>query len=222
MATNKGVMTDEVFRQLITQDYWINNIAYPVNCCDKNGVHKHWRTVTYPDEYIVSEQQIAEAKRQYSRRHAECLMSIKKGDLIYVAMGMDYDSHLPDGVNNYRFRGDFKNTDGEQFFVEFITSARDNMLTIDFSIDRQLQKKYEEEYRQWREFNKDKPYHLQDKRKIPQYYFNAKNVEKKQHVRVEATWPAVLRFINSTYGCCYTSARLFRFFVHPDEYVCEC
>lgn len=223
MATNKGQMTDEVFRQLITQDYWISHMAYPVNCCDKNGVHTHWCTCTYPDEYILSEEQVSEAKRKFCRLHDEYLQSIKKGELVFVASGMDYNSGLPEGVNNYCIHCDFKNARGEQFAIYLATSFRDDKLYVDFSIDRQLQKKYDEEYRRRREFNRGKPYREQDHRDIPQYYYNAKNVEKNQDVRIEPTWPAVIRFINSTYGCNYTSARLFRYYiVNADEYVCEC
>lgn len=218
------LLTDEMFRKAMTSDYGIFECATANGYCDKNHreIGKYVNYPSWEDVHDITPEQIAEAKRHFQRRHDEEIASLSKGDLAFVAMGCDFTSHLEDGVGNYRMRGDFKNSQGEQFFIEFSLSPNEETFWIDFSIDRQLQKKYEKECQDLYEKNKNLPYGKQDHRRIPQYYYNAKNVEKYMKVKVIATWTEVIKFINNTYGCNYKTAKLFRYFVSPDDYVCYC
>jgi len=190
---------------------------------DKNG-RTLGQYVNYPscsDVHDITPEQIAEAKLHFQRRHDEEIASLQKGVLAFVAMGSNFTSKLPNGVGNHRMRGDFKNSIGEQFFVEFCLSAVGETFWVDYSIDRDLQKKYEEECRLLYEYNKDKTYREQIHKEIPQYYYNARCVNR-TNVKISATWDEVLKFINKTYGCNYKTAKLFRYFVSPDDYVCFC
>lgn len=218
------LLSEEMFREAMSSDKGIFECATSGRYCDRFG-HEIGRYVNYPsfeDVHDITPEQIAEAKLHFQRRHDEEIASLQKGVLAFVAMGGDFTSKLPNGVGNYRMRCDFKNSRGKQFFIEFCLAAREETFWIDFSIDRQLQKKYEKECQEQYEKNKNLPYRKQEHRLIPQYYYNAKNVEKQMKIEVIATWPEVIKFINKTYGCKYTSAKLFRYFVSPDDYVCFC
>lgn len=217
------LMTEELFKEAMSSDFGIQKCAFAHGYCEKGGREKG-KYVNYPswlDVHDISEEQIAFAKKEFERRKKEEINALGKGDLAFVAMGGDFTSHLEDGIGNHRFRGDFKNSDGEQFFVEFCLSANEETLWIDFSIDRALEKKYEEECAARYEFNKGKRYGEQNHERIPQYYYNAKGVEK-DISKLPATYHDVLDFINKTYGCDYKTCKLFRFFVSPDDYVSYC
>lgn len=217
------LLSDEMFREAMASDEGIHECATARGYCNEFH-HEVGKYVNYPswrDVHDITTEQIAEAKKHYQRRHDEEIASLKKGVLAFVAMGCDFTSKLENGVGNHRMRGDFCNSKGEQFFVEFCLSAREETFWVDFSIDRQLQKKYNEEVNDQWEKNKGLPYGKRDHRNIPQYYYNARGVER-TGVKIEATWPAVIKFINETYGCAYKTAKLFRYFVSPDDFVCHC
>lgn len=237
MANMKGQMSDATFRELTKQDYWIQNIAYATACYDKGHVFKHHRTVTYPDEYIVTEEQIAEAKHMAARRHDELLAGIKPGELVFCAMGMDYQSKHEGGVNNHRIRCNFRAKDGHRYFIEFCQTEnywsgapgttpkneKGDWFFIDFSIDldrrdenRRLQQEIYER-RKAMKTNRERM-SLPD---VPQDEYNAKGVEKMSYC-IPFTWANVLDFVNKTYGCTYTSARMLRYLVECDEWECRC
>lgn len=220
MANNKGQMSNEVFEKLIKEDYWIAHMATPVNCCDKGGRHTHWRTCSYPDEYIINEEQIKVAKREYKRRHDEELANIKQGDLCFVAMGMDFNPTMEGEVGNHRMRAEFKNRSGRRFFIEFTLCMDNKNFYVDFSIDRDLQAQREREAKEHYEAQKLLPRNKQTWHEDPQDYYDAMDVTRS--TLVAATWDAVLDFVNKTYGCDYKRTKLFRNFVCCEEYVCYC
>lgn len=201
MARNLGTMSKEVYSQLIKEDEWISAIAKATEGVTKEGKHLYWRTVTYPNDYYVTEEQIFDAKKHFERRKKEEIESLGKGDLAFVAMGGCFKSHNPNGVGCHRMRGDFTNLKGEQFFLE-LTLGANGVFFVDFSIDRQKQKEDEE------------------KCGFQQTCYYAKGADRKTYV--QENWDAVLDFVNKTYGCNYKTAKLFRYFVSPDDYVCHC
>ena len=185
-------MTDEKFRQLIKEDYWISHIAHPVKCCYADGKFEHFRTCTYPYEYIVSDEQIAIAKKEYQRRHDEELANLKKGEIAFVCMGMDFDSKIKNGIGNHRIRAEFKNSKGTHYFIEFTTMMDEEAFYVDFSIERS-----------------------KDGDKYGACGIGYDN-------QIPATSDEVLNFINKHYDCNYTKVKLFHHFINTDEYICEC
>ena len=228
MATNLGNMSNEVFNQLIKEDYWISSIAKACEGVSKEGAHLYWRTVTYPNEYYVSEEQISFAKKEFKRRHDEMLAGIKDYELCFVAMGMDYEPTRENEVGCHRFHCEFTNLDGKQFFIEFSVTNyfngsyhKDKYLYVSYSIDRGLEEKREKERVKICMWNKR--HERLAWRRVPdvQDYYNAMGVN--SDYRIEPTWDEIVKFINRHYKCNYESARLFRhFFVSHDEYVCHC
>jgi hypothetical protein len=227
MATNRGKMSDETFRQLIKEDYWISNIAKACEGVSKEGAHLYWRTVTYPDEYYVSEDQISFAKKEFKRRHDEMLAGIAERELCFVAMGMDYEKKGADDIGNYRICCEFTNLDGKQFFIEFsstnfyLGSYTKEHYYVSYSIDRGLEKQREQEREKVFNWNRRFPRMMWKPVPDMQDYHNAMGVCTNSYI--ERTWSEVLDFVNRKYKCNYKCARLFEhFFVDYKEYVCHC
>ena len=199
------ILSAEKFNLLTVSDKWVNDIQHAVKCCDKNGNFKYFRSCSYPVEYIVSEEQIQQAKEMAEERKHYILENIKQNDLVFVAMGRDY-SGTPGDVQNHRIRCNFKNIEGKRFFIELIKCNNDGFY-IDFSIDLDKQEENEK------------------KRIIdlfyPQTEYNAKGVEKTK-VNAPFTFENVLQFVNETYNCCYTNARLIRHFVRCEDFINTC
>lgn len=199
------ILSAEKFNVLTVSDKWVNAIQYPVKCYDNNSNFKYFRTCSYPVEYIVSEEQIRQAREIAEERKRHILENIKANDLVFVAMGGDY-SGLPEEVRNHRIRCNFKNIDGKRFFIEILKGCKDGFF-IDFSID--LDKQEENKKKRIKE-----PF-------CQQTEYNAMGVEK-THINKPFTWANVLAFINETYNCCYTNARHFRYFVRCEDFTNCC
>ena len=193
-----GQMDNETFAKLIKEDYWISNIAHAVGCYDSKMQFKHYRTVTYPIEYIVTEQQIEEAKKAYSHRHNELLDSLKPGELVFVTMGMNFDNELSDSPNNHRIRCNFKNAAGNEYFIELTATMDCKNYYVDFSIQKE--------------------YKLTEEGMQTIKHYGACGLDRNS--QIPATWDAILNLVNKTYKCNYTTGRLFKHFISPDEYTC--
>jgi len=196
MANNKGLLDNTTFENLIKEDYWIRCIAQPVACCDQYGKFKHYRTCSYPDEYIVTPEQIEQAKTEYQRRHREELESLQPGILAFVTMGMDFDVKLDNSPNNHRIRCNFYNSKGHKYFIELTSTMDKKHYFVDFSVDVDLEE--------------------QRKGTFIQDYYNACGLTRA--VKIPATWPAILQLVNHAYKCNYTTGKLFKYFISPDEY----
>lgn len=219
-------LTDELFAQAMACDKGIYECATANGYCDKNHrlIGKYVNYPSWRDVHDISDEQIAIAKENYQRRKNEELANIKRGEIVFVAMGGDFTPKIENGVGNYRMRCDFRNSAGEQFFIELCAyhPDPDKGFYVDFSIDRQLQKQHENEVSAMVERNKNRPFlEREHTTSIPQYYYNAKGVQKKSF-EIPFTWDNVVKFINETYGCNYKSARIFRYFIRPEDYVCVC
>ena len=217
-------MTDELFAKAMNCDYGIFECSCGHGYADSRGhVLGHYANFpSWEDVHEITQEQIDIAKLNAKRRHDEILASIQQGELAFVAMGGGFTSKYEDGVGNHRMRCDFRNGNGEQFFIELMTfGSGEDGFWVDFSIDRQLQKDYaKQEEERWQRI-KENPHKGFHEPHIPQFYYNAKGVQNKA-ISKPFTWSNVVEFINKTYGCNYTSGRLLHYFIDPDEYVCEC
>ena len=207
---DQRTMSDELFAELIQQDEWIQAIALPVKCCTREGHFRHYCTCSYPTEYIVSEEQVRIAAEHYQRRHDEVLSNIKKGELVFRAMGCDYPSRFEGDVCNHRMRCYFKNSAGRTWFVELLRSA-----------ERWEKEKGEGFYYDFAHEVIDGKSHYEIHPPFPIYEYNGRKFLNRSICKL-FTWENVLEEINTRFGCNYTSARLENYFVTCDEWVCEC
>lgn len=213
-------MTAEQFSLLTKRDEWISIIANPTKCYDKSSNFKHYKTCSYPTKYIITEEQIQKANELYAHRKAETLASISKGELVFRAMGSEFQSKLENGVGNYRIRCYFKCIAGHKYFIELCGSCDwENKFLVNFSINEDLHEKREEEIKLEFEYRRkvNGRWFVDGK----QDYYNCYGVEKKFQ-NTPFTFNNIIKFVNKTYGCSYKSARLVHYFADYTEWCCEC
>ena len=225
-AILKDVLTMQEFRKLMDDDKWVKDFANAGWNCDKYGKRMYMRTVSYPIEYKVSEQQKRWAQTIRDRRKREELERIKPGELVFVAMGCDYDAEDPDEVKNHRMRTEFITDYGIKVFVEFIKGCKDGFW-CDFSIHRTREEQMKHQDRVLGEQAKvcreqrNQPLYLEMHRRMgEQNYYNYMGVEK-THIDKPYTWTNVLEFVNRTYGTHFTLVRMDRYFLTTDDFVCR-
>lgn len=213
-------LANDLFFHLIKEDKWINQIANSTKCYDKHSIFKYYKTCSYPVEYVVTEEQISKAKELCAIRKAEIISFIEKGELVFCAMGGYFKSQLDNGVGNYRIGCYFLNKKGHKYFIELCTSCDgENRIYIDFSIDEELKVIRQEEVRRELESRREVNgkwgvYEKQD-------YYNCFGIEKTT-IEIPFTFDNVLKLINDTYGCCYKSSRLVRYFASYEDWCCYC
>lgn len=116
----KTKLTPEKLRDIYSNPELRNQVAFA------HGVYRRSLdetpveliTCSYPTVYIVTQEQIDEAKRELERAKAE-VIERTRGKLVLIGMGM-VQKEDPELIGNYRVRGYFMNRLGQKCFVEFI------------------------------------------------------------------------------------------------------
>jgi hypothetical protein len=135
MNKREEIMTPEIMQGIYTDEILRKAVAYAHSCCDQSYKHLHYKALGWPFEYIVTEQQIHEAKEELARAK-ERIYAEHSNDLLFVGMGSDYAPRYEDDVCNYRIRTEFTNRHGHRYFIEFSTLAVGYGFAIPFAIDR--------------------------------------------------------------------------------------
>ena len=102
-----------------------------------NSVFKYKKTCSFPDDWIVTEEQIALAKKELEKSQVETKKRYKNS-LLFIGMGTTHQTTTD--IGNHRIRTEFLNKDGRQFFVEFGTGRDYQTTRCDHSIDRDEEK----------------------------------------------------------------------------------
>ena len=220
MRPTRKTITEEQFRELLLQDEWIHRFANPVRRYDRDGRYLGMHTCSYPVEYEVRPVWEQEARALAAGRRQELLSSLKKGDLAFVAMGGDCGSSVPDDVCNHRIRCNFRNSAGGRYFIEFIRSA-DGGFYVDSAIDYAKGEEYERQCREVYEWNRSRTC-FGEHRRFPEQMQHDPFGVANMPIGKPFTFGNVVAFVNSKFGCSYTSGRLFRHFVGWEEYENEC
>ena len=127
-------LTDEKLQDIYTDKKFRNQVASAHTCRDEYGKFKHKKTCSYPYEYIVTEEQIAIAKKELEKSQKET-QERYKNSLLFIGMGWA-DAEPKTEIGNPRIRTEFLNKYGKHFLVEFGTSkAHDGAICL-FSIDK--------------------------------------------------------------------------------------
>ena len=214
-------LSDGELRTLLKEDKWIHAISTAGYYCDRNGNPLGLKTVTYPVAYEVTGTQKMKAAERAGERRAEILAGIRPGELAFVSMGGDCPKSSPDAVGNHRIRCDFRNSEGRKFFIEFVKGAQEGCFWVDGAMDYALDEEYTRACDEVREWNAAHP-RVADHRKYPdQMQYNPFGTA---HARIEGefTFSAVLEFVNTRFGCSYTSARKIDYFVTTDDFTNTC
>lgn len=215
--TSTTTLSEERFHQLLKEDRWISDIANPVRCCRADGSFKHFRTCSYPVEYIVSEDQITAAKKEQERRHSELLKGIEPGELVFVSMGSDAPADGPDSIGNHRIRCFFEDAKRTPYFIEFIR-GKGNSYCVDSCYNLRLKMEYDKQYCETIEWN-NAHRNRNEHRKFPSQFHYIHSFGKNEGMNIADSWTAITDFINRWFGCSYESARKVDYFLRAEEFV---
>jgi hypothetical protein len=129
------VLTPEKLQEIYTNEAFRNKVAYAHGCYTAfpNSVFKHFKTCGYPDEYIVTQEQIDEAAIELERAKIE-LDAKYNNKLVFIGMGMEYEPRFEGDVCNHRVRTELINKNGHKYFIELGTGRKEEM-RCDHSID---------------------------------------------------------------------------------------
>lgn len=127
-------LTSEKLQEIYSNVDFCKSVASAHSCYDKNSVFKYKKTCTYPISYIVSDEQIEEAAKEYKRAKEEFISNMKKNVLYFVGMGCNFEKTELSDIENYRIRAYFQNNQNELFFVEFSGNERELKFYCNYSI----------------------------------------------------------------------------------------
>lgn len=194
-------LTADKLREIYTNEKFRNQVATAHTCLDRFGNFKHMKTCSYPVEYIVTEQQINEAKKECERAKTEAIKNVGN-KLVFVGMGMRYESRYKDDVCNWRIRTEFKNDAGHRFFIELSTLMDKKSVWVQHSIDRTLQDE------------------LNDSIDGQSRFYNYAGLER-SHSLGKYTKSNILRIVNKYFGCSYTEIEIDNYNLRTEEFICS-
>lgn len=198
-------LSEEKLQDIYIDDDFLTAVAYAHGCLDRYHKHLHYKALSYPIEYIVTEKQIAQAKAQLARRKDE-VYTAHGNDLLFVGMGAEYKPRYEDDVCNYRIRTEFLNKHGKRYFIEFTSHAKGFGFSIDHAIDR------DKEIELNRDFNRQGE------------YYNYKRLETKRlgH-RLVFIKSNILKIVNKYFDCCFQNVIVDQHIIHTTdrEIICE-
>ena len=126
------ILTDEKFQDIYSDKKFRNEVAFAHKCVDGNLKFSHYATCSYPQEYIVTEEQIELAKAERDRARTQ-LLEDKKGWLLMDGMGSEIEPQFDGHIPNHRVRGYFLNDKGEKCFLEVATSRDIKLMRVTHS-----------------------------------------------------------------------------------------
>lgn len=220
---NTQILNAKLFEENKANIIFLKAIKNAHQCADKNGNFLHFKALMYPLEYIVTTEQINEAKTLFNAAKKAFLSEIGN-KLIFVGMGSYYAPRFEDDVCNYRIRTEILNPEGRQFFIEFGRGLGEN-LNFDHVIDRDQQKEYEDKSTEI--YNKIKSsgfqFHshplIEEYKKYdsqPYHWYKRELWSKTSSIKY--TKQNVLKWVNDLFNCNFTAMQVDSIFLSPDDY----
>lgn len=200
MKTKEEILTAEKLKDIYTNESFRNSVAHAHQCCDKYSVFMHFLALDYPRRYIVTEEQINEAKAEVLRAKEEAIKNLGN-KLVFVGMGGTYEPRYDGDLCNHRIRTEFKNNKGKQFFIE-VGTGRVQEMHITHSIDRTRQKELNSNPNRQSEFYNYKKLEMGGSQ--PQY--NKQNL---------------LSLINTNFDCNFTQIEVDNYTLTTDDFICQ-
>lgn len=192
---------------------------------DAAGNYKYHIALHKSGRWIVNQDLIDKAAKEYERMKKELLQGIGNR-LVFVGMGMSYQSRYEDDVCNHRIRTEILNPEGRKFFVELGTGLEDAM-RYDFVIDRDMEEVYNGNLRRTAEEIKKNPYIPRDhplyaarEQWSRQPYYAYRRAEARELIEgMKYTSRNVLRFVNEIFDCNFQEMSVEDYFITTDDYV---
>lgn len=214
-------LNEEEFQRIYTDKAFRNRVAFAHGCCDQYSNHLYYKA----GEYKVTEEQKSRAKEERQRAKKEAIANIGNR-LILVGMGMDYPARFEGDVCNFRVRTSLINPKGRKFFIEVSKGLRCDM-SVDFSIDLDLEKEYEDnlrnalDNRNTHHYNSREWKHWQsqvEKWSSQPYYWNT-GIAKTQ-TTLNYSLESILKLVNDTYECFFTEIEVDEYDLRQEDFIC--
>jgi len=219
----RQILNAKLFEENKANIIFLKAIKNAHQCADKNGNFLHFKALMYPLEYIVTTEQINEAKTLFNAAKKAFLSEIGN-KLIFVGMGSDYAPRFEDDVCNYRIRTEILNPDGKHFFIEFGRGLGEN-LNFDHVINRDQQKEYEEKRSEIYDKIKNSGFQFHSHPLIEEYkkydsqpYHWYKRELWAKTTSIKYTQQNVLKWVNELFNCNFTAMQVDSIFLSPDDY----
>jgi hypothetical protein len=161
--------------------------------------------------YKTTQEQKDKAAELYAINKAEAIKAVGN-KLVFVGMGSFYESRYDDDVCNHRIRTEIVNPQGRRFFIE-VGRGRGDIMHIDFVIDRDQEREYDEQAQKYRAkieanggfWKIHKGHHLRDQydKYMGQPYYWYKR-EQWESLNVQYTKANVIKLVNSLFDCHFT------------------
>lgn len=133
-------LTDELFQKIYSDPKFRNDITFAAKWIDKSNNVEQWHASSYPQNYIVTEEQITIAKDEREKANIS-IREKHKNDLLFKGMGSEFSPRWEDDITNHRIRTYFKNRHGRLFFIEILAS-NDKKLIVDCAQDIDAEKEF--------------------------------------------------------------------------------
>ena len=133
-------MTPEIMQGIYTNEKLRNAVAFAHACHSSFATGNQFRyrkALGWPISYKVTDEQIQEAKTEKERAKKELLTRLGN-KLVFVGMGMEYDTRYEGDPCNHRIRTEIINSQETCYFIE-VGRGRGDEMRVDHSINRTLQ-----------------------------------------------------------------------------------
>jgi hypothetical protein len=215
MQTNYLEMPTELFNQLGENKKFTREVNYAHGVCDQYSNLLYYCTMYEGKRYKTTLEQKKQAEKLYNINVKNAVENIGN-KLMFVGMGMTYNARYENDVCNHRIRTEIKNTKGRRFFIEVGTWG-DELMRIDFVIDRDQENEYTEKAKEYREkiekaggfWKIGKGHHLYNsyqKYMSQPYYWYKK--DEWHSLRTKYTKENVLKLVNKLFDCNFTELEI--------------
>lgn len=198
-------LTADKFKEIYTSEKFRNEVAYAHQYADKTGKVLGRKTCAYPNEYYVTEEQVAQAQEEVKAAKVRAIEA-NKGKLLFVGMGMTYEPKYEGDPGNHRIRTEFQNPNGRRFFIELGTGAinkdhsQSDRMRIDYAIDRTRQDE------------------LKDAHDKQSQFYNYKGLEMRKnfsryHVR------EILKLVNDNFDCNFSEMVVDNYNLSTEDFI---
>jgi hypothetical protein len=131
-------LTDNKFQEIYTNKELRNEVAYAHACyssLDTGCKFLYFKALHYPEEFIVTPEQISVAKKLIENER-KVILKRYKNTLLFVGFGMAFAPSTPLFVGNHRIRTEFLNAKGERCFIEICAKVDHEYMYVTHSILR--------------------------------------------------------------------------------------
>ena len=222
------ILSSEKLKEIYTDQKFRNEVANAHGYNSSTGTLQHMQTCSYPITYIVTEDQIKEAKAEKAKAKQTAKENLKN-KLVFVAMGMNYEPRFEDDICCHRVRTEIINPEGRKFFIEVGTWGAE-LMHIDFIIDRDQQNYYSEQLQNCRneilkrggyyKVNFSDPLMIDLKKYQEQPYYWYKHKEWKD-LKVKYTNKNLIDLVNNLFDCNFSEIEIDEHNLWCDDFICQ-